>query len=305
MNWTDEGIILSVRPHGETSAIVELLTPHYGRHLGLVRGGRARRNRPILQMGNVVAVEWNARLADHLGAYKIELLHGHAARIMESAPALTGLNTICTLAHLLPEREHHQGLYEALRLVLDYMCDDDDHALWPSLLVRWEQELLQCLGFGLDLSCCAGTGSTQQLIYVSPRTGRAVSAQAGAPYRDKLLTLPQFLLDEERRMTDKIDIAAGLALTGHFLQKWVYTPRELPLPEVRQRLEAALQKREKAADMVPATEVSAAALYSAPHDSAPHAARAPRQNADPLTDPHKTPAKPNRPEPALLSVASS
>ncbi len=239
MQWSDEGIVLSVRPHGETSAIAELLTSSHGRHLGLVRGGRSRRLRPVLQPGNLVQANWRARLSEHLGSYTIELVDAHAARILDDRAALAGLNTLTALAHLLAEREPHARLFDATRLVLETLAEG---AHWPVLLVRWEMGLLEELGFGLDLSACAGTGVSTNLDYVSPKSGRAVSREAGEAYKEKLLPLPAFLLPDngEGATLAGNDVANGFRLTGFFLNKYVWVPRELKPPAARERLIALL-----------------------------------------------------------------
>jgi DNA repair protein RecO (recombination protein O) len=239
MNWSDEGVILSVRPHGETAAVVELFTRAHGRHLGLVHGGRSRKARPVLQIGNHVDASWKARLSEHLGHMSLELRHGYAAPAMESAPALAGLSALCTLARLMPERDPHPNLYEVTLFVLGYLDDDE---VWPALLVRWELALLEELGFGLDLTECAATGGNDGLIYVSPKSGRAVSASAGEPYKDRLLPLPQFLLAGRQAQVTAEDVVRGLALTGHFLEARVLRPRGEDMPEVRHRLAGLLER---------------------------------------------------------------
>jgi DNA repair protein RecO (recombination protein O) len=239
MNWSDEGVILSVRPHGETAAVVELFTRTHGRHLGLVHGGRSRKARPVLQIGNHVDVSWKARLSEHLGHVSLELRHGYAAPAMESAKALAGLSALCTLARLMPERDPHPNLYEVTLFVLGYLDDDE---VWPALLVRWELALLEELGFGLDLTDCAATGGNDGLIYVSPKSGRAVSASAGEPYKDRLLPLPQFLLAGRQSHVTVEDVVKGFALTGHFLETRVLQPRGETLPEVRHRLAGLLER---------------------------------------------------------------
>jgi DNA repair protein RecO (recombination protein O) len=233
MQWSDEAIILSVRPHGETAAVVELWTRNHGRHLGLVHGGRSRKLRPILQTGNHVDATWKARLSDHLGHVALELRRGFAAESMENAAALSALTTLTTLTRLLPERDPHPNLYEITLFVLGFL---DDVSVWPALLVRWELALLEELGFGLDLSQCASTGSNDQLIYVSPKSGRAVSASAGEPYRDRMLALPQFLTKHRAGMVTTQDVREGLKLTGHFLETRVLLPRGETLPEARSRI---------------------------------------------------------------------
>ncbi|MBL8565736.1 MAG: DNA repair protein RecO [Hyphomicrobiaceae bacterium] len=234
MHWTDEAIVLSVRPHGETAAVAELFTRAHGRHLGLVHGGRSRKQRPVLQIGNHVDAAWKGRLADQLGHITLELRTSHAGTAMESAAALAGLTSMTSLLRLLPERDPHPSLYEITLFVLGFM---DDISVWPALLVRWELALLDELGFGLDLSACAATGSNDALIYVSPKSGRAVSASAGEPYRDKLLALPGFLLRGSRTGVTGADILAGLKLTRFFIEGRVLAPRGGVLPDARLRLE--------------------------------------------------------------------
>jgi len=232
MHWTDEGVILSVRPHGETAAVAEIFTRSHGRHLGLVHGGRSGRLRPVLQTGNHVEAVWRARLAEHLGQVRVELRRGYAALVMEDALALAGLSSMCALARLLPERDPHPSLFEVTLFVLGFL---DERTVWPALMVRWELALLDELGFGLDLSACAATGTRQDLIYVSPKSGRAVSAAAGEPYRDKLLQLPTFLVKSRQESILPQDVVAGLALTRHFLETRVLLPRGEAMPEASAR----------------------------------------------------------------------
>lgn len=235
MQWSDEGIVLSSRAHGETSAIVDIFTRSHGRYLGLVRGGRSRRMRPTLQPGNLVSAQWRARLSEHLGSYTIELLEPHAARVIDDRTALAGLDTLTSLSRLLPERDPHDALYDATKLVLKALADDGH---WSALLVRWELALLDELGFGLDLQACASTGQTIDLTYVSPKSGRAVSQVAGQPYKDKLLSLPPFLQAGNGNGTvpTATDIANGFRLTAYFFEKHVWGPRNLKPPQSRDRL---------------------------------------------------------------------
>lgn len=228
MEWRDDGVILSVRRHGETSAIAEILTAEHGRSLGLVRGGRSRNMRPILQPGNLVQVTWRARIEEQLGQFVLEPLSLKAGLIMDDALRLAGLTTLTGLSQLLPEREPHAQLYAAFHVVLDAI---DVDAMWPALLVRWELGLLEELGFGLDLRECASTGSTVDLCYVSPRSGRAVSRMAGDPYKVKLFPLPAFLLGQAPISTQ--DIVDGFNLTGYFLERHVFQPRTLLMPSSR------------------------------------------------------------------------
>ena len=243
MEWSDEGIILSVRPHGETAAVVELLTREHGRHSALVHGGRSRRLRPALQIGNHVDATWKARLADQLGHATLELRRGYASAAMQDPMALAGLSSIAALSRLLPERDPHPNLYEVSLFVLGFL---DDASVWPALYVRWELALLAELGFGLDLTSCAATGAKFDLIYVSPKTGRAVSRSAGEPYKDKLLALPSFLTAERPPEVTQSAVISGLALTGHFLESRLFRPRELVIPDVRGRLPGLLRRHQGA-----------------------------------------------------------
>jgi DNA repair protein RecO (recombination protein O) len=240
MEWRDEGLIIGVKKHGETSVILEAMTPAHGRHLGLVRGGRSRRMQPILQPGNNVSLVWRARLDEHLGLYAVEVAKLRAARLMASAAALHGINLLAALLRLLAERDPHSTVYQAAFLIADHL---DDGRIAPVLLVRFELAILAELGFGLDLSRCAGTGVTDDLIYVSPKTGRAVSREAGAPYRDRLLQLPEFLREESvNEAPTQPDLRAGFDLTGYFLERDVFGPRGLALPEPRRAYLAEVAK---------------------------------------------------------------
>ena len=233
MEWADTGVVLSVRPHGETSAIIELLTREHGRHAGLVRGGVSRRLRGVLQPGNVVRAEWRARLEDHLGAYTVELDDARAAPLMDDPLALSGLASACAVAlKTLPEREAHPAVFEAFLVLLQAFENTD---VWPALYVKWEACLLADLGYGLDLVRCAATGERENLTHVSPRSGRAVSATAAEPYRDKLLVLPRFLIDP-RAAAGPSSITAGLALTGHFLERRIFWLSDKGLPLARGRM---------------------------------------------------------------------
>ncbi|KUO59924.1 MAG: DNA repair protein RecO [Alphaproteobacteria bacterium BRH_c36] len=233
MEWIDEGIVIAVRPHGETSAIAEVFTRGHGRASGLVRGGRSRQMRPVLQIGNHVEATWKARLSEHLGNFRLELQRGYAASAMNDAARLAALSSICTLLRHLPERDAHANLFEITMFVLSFL---DDDKVWPGLVVRWELALLEELGFGLDLSECAATGSNDQLIYVSPKTGRAVSASAGEPYKTILLPLPGFLTKGPPSDLRPGDVEAGFRLVGFFLEKYVLLPKGERLPDVRRRM---------------------------------------------------------------------
>ena len=239
MQWTDEGVILSVRPHAETAAVVEILTRDHGRHLGLVHGGRSRKARPVLQMGNHVEVTWKARLSEQLGVMTVEPRRSYGVEAMDDAAALCALMTMCNMARALPERDPHPNLYEVTLFVLGFL---DDPSVWPALYVRWELALLDEFGFGLDLSRCAATGATTDLVYVSPKTGRAVSLAAGEPYKQRLLPLPAFLRGKTGNGVQPSDVLAGLDMTEHFLHARIFGPREQPLPEPRIRLRGLLEK---------------------------------------------------------------
>jgi DNA repair protein RecO (recombination protein O) len=245
MQWSEEAVVLAVRRHGETSAIADVLTRAHGRHLGLVRGGRSRKSRPVLQPGNLVLASWRARLEDQLGTFTVEPVEMRAAGLMSDPFKLAGLSTLTGLSQVLPEREPHPRLYDALAVALAAL---DDDAVWPAVLVRYELGLLDELGFGLDLTCCAATGATDDLAYVSPRSGRAVSAAAGAPYRDRLFALPAFLRQPDAGPPMPHEVVAGLRLTGHFLHRHVLQPRDLAAPGARALVIERLAKAPAALD---------------------------------------------------------
>jgi DNA repair protein RecO (recombination protein O) len=230
MDFEDDAFVLAARAHGEAGAIVELLTATHGRYVAHVAGGASRRMRPFLQPGARVIVRYRARVAEQLGAASLEPDGEGPSALFDDPLALAGLSAAAGVAAgALPEREAHPGAFfafEALRLALA------DPRIWPAVYVRFEAGLLQELGFGLDLSRCAVTGSNDDLVWVSPRTGRAVSRQAGAPYADRLLKLPPFLLSAQGGLAAG-DIGAGLDLTGHFLQRFVYSVMNRPLPPPR------------------------------------------------------------------------
>jgi DNA repair protein RecO (recombination protein O) len=239
MEWQDEGIVLGARKHGETGAILEVMTRDHGRHLGLVRGGRSRKQQPVLQPGNRVSLTWRARLDEHLGTFQAEPLAFNAARLLESAAAVYGLLTLAAHLRLLPERDPHAGLYETLGIVIDHL---DDPRSAAELVVRFELLVLDELGFGLDLTRCAATGRVDELVYVSPKTGRAVSREAGAPWQDKMLALPAFLRRGERDAADLAAVEAAFKLTGFFLTRHVYEPRAVAEPDARASFLAAVRK---------------------------------------------------------------
>jgi DNA repair protein RecO (recombination protein O) len=234
MQWTDDAIVLSARKYGEGGAVVHVLTPEHGRHAGLVRGGSGRRQRGNLQAGNQVRVSWRGRLEEHLGSFTVELTAARAAAWLDDAGRLGALTAAAAVVEsALPERESHPEIYTDF---CDLMEAFDRDPEWARAYVRWELALLADLGFGLDLSHCASTGTTDNLIYVSPRSGRAVSAEAGLPYKDKLLILPNFLRAETGgAVADPAALVAGLRLTGHFLIHHVLEAHGGQLPPARQR----------------------------------------------------------------------
>jgi DNA repair protein RecO (recombination protein O) len=225
MEWSDRGLVIGVRKHGETSVILELMTERHGRHLGVVRSGRSRTMQPTLQPGNSVVATWRARIEEHLGMYMVEPDDLRAGRLMASQMSLQGLHWLSALLRLLPERDPHENLYAMAEAVASHL---DDRDLAPELMVRFELALLADLGFGLDLESCALTGVREKLAFVSPKSGRAVSGEAGTPWADRLLPLPAFLAAEAasgRISAD--DLAAGLRLTWHFLRRDLFAPRGL------------------------------------------------------------------------------
>ena len=238
MHWTDEGIVIGVKRHGEANAILELMTREHGRHLGLVRGGFGSRMKPILQPGNGVTANWRARLDEHLGNYAVEALNLRASGFFNSSHAIYGVGHLAALMRLLPERDPHGELYEVFAQVLDRL--DDASAAAP-MVVRFELQLLSELGFGLDLAQCVATGASTELIYVSPKSGRAVSRDAGEPWADKMLRLPAFLRDADMQPSG-CDLADGFALTGFFLTRYVLEPRGLSLADERAHFIAALNR---------------------------------------------------------------
>ncbi|WP_182085644.1 DNA repair protein RecO [Aureimonas sp. ME7] len=229
MEWREQGIVLGVRRQGETSVVAEVMTRARGRHLGLVRGGRSRRLQPVLQPGNTVEATWRARLDEHLGFMTVEPVELRAAQLMGSAVGLYGIQLLAAHLRLLPERDAHPRLFDALELIVGHLHDPLSAG---ALILRFEIALLEELGFGLDLETCAATGGREALVYVSPKSGRAVSREAGEPWKDRLLPLPAFLHDAAAP-TDLAEIGAGFRMTRFFLARHVWEPRGLPEPEAR------------------------------------------------------------------------
>ncbi|MBV8593893.1 MAG: DNA repair protein RecO [Caulobacteraceae bacterium] len=230
MEFDDDAFVLAARAHGETGAIVELLTAAHGRWAAHVAGGASRRMKPMLQAGARVAASYRARTSDQLGSARLEAVGEGPAALFDDPLALAGLASAAAVtAGALPEREPCPGVFHALAALVDALAAAE---VWPAVLVRYEAGLLQALGFGMDLTRCAATGTADDLVWVSPRTGRAVSAAAGAPYRDRLLALPPFLLSAQEALAPG-DIGAGLALTGRLLRDFVFAPLDRPLPPAR------------------------------------------------------------------------
>lgn len=230
MEWQEAGVVVGVRIHGETSVILEIFTAAHGRHVGIVPGGRSRRLRPVLQPGNIVLATWRARLEEQMGTFAVEPLRMRAGQAMQEAAALHALNHLSGLSRLLPERDPHPALHARLASLLEGL--HAPAALAPHI-VEFELALLADLGFGLDLECCAATGQRDDLAFVSPRTGRAVSRSAGEPYRDRILALPRFLTGETVTEIADAEIVTGFQLTEFFLRRDVFAPRGLPLPAAR------------------------------------------------------------------------
>lgn len=243
MQWSDKAIIIGVRRHGETSVVAEVMTFEHGRHLGLVRGGRSRSMQPVLQPGNEVELTWRARLDEHLGEFKMEPVRLRAARLMEAATSVYGVQAMGALLRLLPERDPHPHLYEALDVILENLHDPSDAG---ELFVRFEIAVLNDLGFGLDLAECVATGTRDDLAYVSPKSGRAVSRVAGAPYADRMLALPGFLA--QGGAADYDSLLAAFRMTAFFLHRHVCEPRGIDLSTARDGFVQAALKALKPKD---------------------------------------------------------
>ncbi len=243
-SFQDQGVVLSVRAHGENGAIVSVMTEGQGRCAGYVRGARSSKMRGTLELGNILDVNWQSRVADGLGTYNLELLKSHAASVMHDSLKLGALQSACALVDAaLPERETHAGIYHGLCALFDMFEAD----IWGATYIMWEIAFLKELGFSLDLSKCAGGGDNDALTYVSPKTGRAVSYEAGAPYRDKLLALPGFLKPSGTHeasdvLTGLSDVLTGLKMTGYFLEHWVFNHHSHGVPDARLLFEERFAK---------------------------------------------------------------
>ena len=228
--WQDQGIVLSVRKHGENGAVVGLLTLEHGRYAGYVRGAQGSRMRGVLEVGNVVDARWQSRDSDNLGSFTVELVKNPSVHVMDDPLRLGALQAVCALCDAaVPEREGHAGLYYGSLALFDALQTD----VWAAAYVLWEIAFLRELGFALDLTTCAGGGSGA-LSYVSPKTGRAVSMQAGEAYKDKLLPLPAFLTPDGGNMGEN-DVRQALEMTGYFLEHWAFAHHSRGIPEARLR----------------------------------------------------------------------
>ncbi|MBY0564996.1 MAG: DNA repair protein RecO [Hyphomonadaceae bacterium] len=232
MEWTDHAIVLGARHFGEGKLVAEVFSREHGRYGGVVHAGR--KNQPILQAGNVVHCGWKARLSEQLGFFHpLELAEPHATKLLDDATALAGLSSAVALIRgAAAERQAYRQLYDALMVLIEAMPDSE---IWPALYTRFELGLLAALGYGLDLTRCAVTGENQGLAWVSPRTGRAATYDAGAPHADVLLKLPAFLVDTQAELQPG-DVADAFALAGHFLERRVFDHKGEGMPEARRRL---------------------------------------------------------------------
>ena len=232
MQWTADALIIGTRAHGESSAIIDVFSREHGHSAGLVRGGNSRRLRPVLQPGNMAQVTWRARLSEHLGTFSVDAGRAFAAESLSDPLLLAGVSSVCALLQVTPERQAYPRLYDTVMVLFEELGEAD---IWLPLLVRLELALLEEVGFGLDLSSCAATGTTENLTHVSPRSGRAVCHEAAQPYLEQLFALPRFLREPQAETT-YAEVMAGFALTGHFLERRVYAPHQMSLPPARQRL---------------------------------------------------------------------
>lgn len=237
-SWRDHGIVLSVRPHGESGAVVGILTENYGRHAGYVRGIGSSKLRGVVEPGNLVMAEWSSRVSDSLGYFSIEPLRAITAPLMGDPLRLGALIAACNLCDAaLPERENHPGLFHGLLALFENL----DGEAWGAAYVLWEIAFMRELGFGLDFSRCAAGGDDTTLAYISPKSGRAVSLEKAEPYKDKLLELPDFLKPGGSSM-DLAEIIKGLRMNAYFLEHWVFTHHTRGMPDARAVLQSRVEK---------------------------------------------------------------
>ncbi|MDE2791953.1 MAG: DNA repair protein RecO [Paracoccaceae bacterium] len=243
MEWRDDGVTLSRRRHGDTGAIVEVLTRDHGRHAGFVHGGASSKLAPVLETGTQVEVAWRSRVEEQLGIFKVEMVRSRS-RILADPCALSALGSVAALVRMAcPERMPLPRLYHATVSFLDHLESGESARNGFASYALWEKQLLEDLGYGMDLRCCAVTGTTVDLVHVSPRTGRAVSRAAGARYADRLLPLPPLLLgcsDE----TTSAGVLDALTTTGHFIEtRLLAVLGDRPVPHARRRLITQLRRR--------------------------------------------------------------
>lgn len=247
--WTDKAILLSLRPHGEGAAVAALFSAEHGRHAGFVHGAFSKEKSGMLQPGNLVHAHWRARTQDQLGTYTLESLEPFSAHVMDDPLRLAALLSVCALCDAaLPEREVHAELFAATQALLTVLTHAGDELnIWGEAYVKWEIALLRELGFSLDLSRCAAGGQVNDdLIYVSPKSGGAVSAAAGEPYKDRLLSLPVFLRPQATEMPVPVtlqDIYEGLVLSGAFMEKWAFAQHSQGVPTPRRSLMERMHAR--------------------------------------------------------------
>lgn len=233
--WSDQGIILSATSHGESGAVVSILTENRGRHAGYLSGGQSARMKGVIEPGSLVSAIWRSRVGGNLGGYGLESVRSHASLVMNDPLKLAALQSVCALCDAaLPEREAHPGLFHGVSSLFEILHLEEKN-IWAVAYIYWEIAFLRELGFALDLTRCAGGGNPMTLQWISPKSGCAVSAEKGAPYREKLLRLPSFLSPERGDVTDT-DILDGLALTGYFLEHWAFTHHSRGLPQARRLL---------------------------------------------------------------------
>ena len=238
MDWTDQAFVLGARRHGENSAVVQLLTLNHGRHAGLINGHVSLSKRGLTEPGNFVEATWRGRLPEHLGRVKLEIIKSYSSLFLNDPGRLAALSSACAVAEMvLPERQIYPGVFHATHVLMDSLINNDND-IWPVVYVHWELGLLKEIGFGLDLLTCAATGVKTNLTYVSPKSGRAVSQDAGLEYHSKLLSLPAFLLDSHTNNSNILisDIKDGLSLTGYFLTQHVFNQLNRKAPAARERL---------------------------------------------------------------------
>ena len=241
--WSDQALILSVRPYAEHDAVVNVLTTSHGRQAGLVRGGQSSKHRGTLQPGNKVDVFWRARLAEHLGAMQIDMVTPHASVVLDDGFRLAGLSSVCAVMEAcLPEREPAHAVYDATEAVIGMITSEELGDQWLGGYIRWEIGMLSIAGYALDLERCGVTGDREGLEYVSPRTGVAVTRAGAGIHVDRLLPLPRFLGGCGEKTLEE-DLLAGMQLTGHFLERRVFGVHHQPLPHARERLMALAEKR--------------------------------------------------------------